>query len=189
MARMRENCQGFSLIEVLVTLVLLNVGILGMLTLQGKSIQYTQHAVNRNLAVTLANELSGIMRAHRDEFFNNKPPQAQAHTQLKSSTALYASDGTLKLNAQSCPEAQLPQSASEQAHCWLKAVEASLPGSQEPEIKSAFKLCPSFKTGQCAGSDYHGASLELQLAWRVKPGECMDDLESSLCTYSTWIEL
>ena len=53
---MKKNSQGFSLIEVLVTIVLTTVGILGMVALQSKSIQYTQDAVNRNTAIALTNE-------------------------------------------------------------------------------------------------------------------------------------
>lgn len=180
-----ESSKGFSLVEVLVTLVLITVGILGMLTLQSKSIQYTQDSVNRNLAVTLANDLLGIMRAHRHEFFNNEAPFAQ----LKSATSIYDSNGALKLNAQNCRGLSVAQNALEQANCWLKAVEAYLPDSDHPAIKSQLRLCPSFKTGQCAGSGYQGASLELQLAWRAKLGECMDDQDGTICTYVTRIEL
>ena len=52
-----RNSRGFSLIEVLVTIVLTTVGILGMVALQSRSIQYTQDSDNRNAAVTLANDL------------------------------------------------------------------------------------------------------------------------------------
>lgn len=186
------RCRGFSLIEVLVTLVLTAIGILGMLALQTKSIQYTQDAVNRNTAITLANDLFEIMRTHRAEFFQYIPPQSQTYSQLKSSTALYNADGSLKLSAASCPASRLPQNALEQGHCWLKALETYLPGGSEADIQSQLKLCPSYKTGQCADSSYIGSSIELQIAWRARQGDCLqeaDDSDDSVCNYSARIEL
>jgi len=42
MSRPIIKSDGFSLIEVLVTLVLITIGVLGMVALQGKSIAFTQ---------------------------------------------------------------------------------------------------------------------------------------------------
>ena len=53
---MNKRDQGFSLIEVLVALLLTTVGVLGMVALQGRSVQYTQDSVQRNVAVDLASE-------------------------------------------------------------------------------------------------------------------------------------
>ena len=184
-----ERNQGFSLIEVLVTIVLITVGFLGMLALQSKSIQYTKEAVNRNTAITLANDLVEMMRVHRSEFFHQQPSSQGIYTQLKASSVLYNGDGTLKLNAQRCSASNIAQSALEQGHCWLKAVEDYLPGSHEAQIKSHIKVCPSFTAGQCAGAGYQGTSLELQLAWRAQPGECDDSVADSVCTYRTRVEL
>ena len=65
--------KGFSLIEVLMALLLTTVGVLGMVALQGRSIQYTQDAVQRNTAVELANDLIEIVRAN---------PQPVSYTHL-----------------------------------------------------------------------------------------------------------
>ncbi|MCR3769086.1 type IV pilus modification protein PilV, partial [Pseudomonas aeruginosa] len=45
---------GFSMIEVLVALVLISIGVLGMVAMQGRTIQYTQESVQRNAAAMLA---------------------------------------------------------------------------------------------------------------------------------------
>ena len=56
MKRYGNRDQGFSLIEVMVTLVLLTVGMLGLVVMQGRGIQYTADAAQRNNALMLANE-------------------------------------------------------------------------------------------------------------------------------------
>lgn len=184
-----DDNQGFSLIEVLVALVLIATGMLGMLALQSKSIQYTQDSVNRNLAITLSNDLLEMMRTHRQQLFNHTPPEYPSYSELKSATAIYSASGALRLQAESCPTASVPQSLLEHANCWFKLVETHLPGAKDADVNAEFKLCPSFKSGACAGSGYQGSSLELQLAWRVKQGECMDDLAATVCTYRTRVEL
>lgn len=68
-----KRSSGFSMIEVLVTLVLISIGVLGMVALQARTIQYTQDAVQRNTAAMLANDLVELMRAMPEglaDFYN-----------------------------------------------------------------------------------------------------------------------
>ena len=50
---MKKSLSGFSLLEVLVTLLLTTVGILGMVAMQGQAIKQTQDSVNRTHVVML----------------------------------------------------------------------------------------------------------------------------------------
>ncbi|MEB3735078.1 type IV pilus modification protein PilV [Halopseudomonas pachastrellae] len=54
---------GFGLLEVLITLLLVTVGLLGMVAMQGRSIAYTTDSLHRTQAAILANELIEIIRA------------------------------------------------------------------------------------------------------------------------------
>ena len=65
------------MIEVLVTLVLISIGVLGMVALQARTIQYTQDAVQRNTAAMLANDLVELMRAMPEGLADFTTPQAQ----------------------------------------------------------------------------------------------------------------
>lgn len=56
---------GFSLIEVLITLVVLAVGLLGLGLLQTMNLRYTQSANQRTVATTLGGELLDTMRTNR----------------------------------------------------------------------------------------------------------------------------
>lgn len=187
-----KHNRGFSLIEVLITIVLTTVGILGMVALQSKSIQYTQDAVNRNTAIALTNELVEILRTNRDELFDRKPPQDLVYSRVKSSTVFYSSDGSLAFSASDCGTG-VAQTATQQAGCWLRKVEAVLPAASEASISANFKLCPShsFSSGvpTCAGSDYSGSTLAVQLAWRSKDKVCGPEAESDVCTFNTRVEL
>ena len=187
-----KNCRGFSLIEVLVTIVLVTVGVLGMVALQAKSIQYTQDAINRNAAMTLAHELTEMMRAHRDDVLRSSPSLNNLYTGLKDSTDIYQANGRLKLNSESCPSSSLPQSLVQQAHCWLKQVEATLPDAHS--LIDSFVVCPSYKLDNsqrpvCAGSSYQGSMLAVQLAWRSKESVCGEKSDSDICTFTTRVEL
>lgn len=178
--------KGFGMIEVLVALVLTSVGILGAAALQNRGIQYAQDSVNRNNAATLANDLIEIMRAHRDSLLSTT-----GQLQVKSDTDLYGVSGGLKVDAASCTDGTVPQTLTEQGSCWLKQVQASLPGTSTSAIQSQIKVCPSYNatSSSCASSNFRGRSLMVTIAWQVKPGECMDGSNNAYCTYSTRIEL
>lgn len=193
---MKKNSRGFSLIEVLVTIVLTTVGILGMVALQSKSIQYTQDSVNRNAAVTLANDLIEIMRSHRDDLFAQKPSAEYFYAELLKSTTVYDTDGSLKLSAAKCPATGLANTLEEQGGCWLKQVQETLPDAVA--LVESFKVCPSFTLADnsyansaptCAGASYTGSALGIQMAWRSKEAVCGKDSDSDICTFTTRVEL
>lgn len=65
MLRSRRGEQGFSMIEVLITLVILAFGLLGFALLQTMNLRYTQSANHRTQATNLAYDLLDQMRANR----------------------------------------------------------------------------------------------------------------------------
>lgn len=195
---MKRNSRGFSLIEVLVTILLTTIGILGMVALQGRSIQYTQDSVNRNTAIALTNELVEIMRANRDDLFNktpyDKPPKAPSpmYLEIKSVSPFYTAESKLGFAASDCDTAR--QTGAKQAGCWLEKAQALLPGASEAAVSGKFIVCPSFKleaSGEpaCADTGYKGSTIAIQLAWRSKEAVCGADSNSNICTYSTRVEL
>ena len=56
--------RGFSLLEVLVALVILSVGMLGVLTLQVKGLQFSQSAMTNTHAVNAAGDMADRIRAN-----------------------------------------------------------------------------------------------------------------------------
>jgi type IV pilus assembly protein PilV len=60
----RRHASGFSLLEVLITIVIVSVGLLGMAALQGFSLKANQSANSRTKATALAYMIIDRMRAH-----------------------------------------------------------------------------------------------------------------------------
>lgn len=65
-ARTRDQ-QGFSMVEVLVTLLVVSVGLLGMAALQTRSLSSTHTAALGSQATLLAGDISDRMRANRQQ--------------------------------------------------------------------------------------------------------------------------
>ncbi len=188
---MSKNNKGFSLIEVLVTLVLTAVGVLGMFVLQSKSISYTQDTVHREAAISAANELVEIMRVYRDELFESIPPSdlssaevkgsyGEFYARLKNSTPLYK-DGAATFTKEDCPTSGAAQQAKAVAGCWLKNQQDVLPNFQ------VTTLCPS-ATATCT-SEFKGSSLLVALSWNSRDKSCGQDGTSETCVYSVRVEL
>lgn len=182
---------GFSLIEVLITLLLTTVGILGMVAMQGKSIQYTQDSVNRNTAISLAGSMVEILRTYRDEIYVNTPPESIIYSHVKDSSSFYKDRGVLNFSANDCREPA--QSAKQAAGCWLKKVNTQLPGTTETTVKSKLLICPSYSLNsngeaKCE-SGYEGSSLAIQLAWKSHEAVCGPNANSEVCTYVMRVEI
>jgi len=127
MRKAMKTNKGFSLIEVLVALLLTTIGVLGMVALQGRSIQYTQDSVQRNTAILLSGDLIEIIRAHPKELFNTSPPQFPMNSGLKSSSMFYKEAGSDFIDRESCVASptRIAQTAKELRDCWADKVEAA----------------------------------------------------------------
>lgn len=164
----QSKSQGFSLLEVLITILLITIGVLGMVAMQGRSIQYTNDSMHRTQAAILANELIEIIRAtpasatDDDAFY------------ISEDDALPTSDG----NCRNIGGAALME---EQLACWGDKVRKLLPDAGAADIVGQFYACRSAIPGSCGD----GAAVEVQLAWRAAGGQCLndDDDDSDICTY------
>lgn len=187
-----KKCQGFSLIEVLVTIVLTTVGILGMVALQVKSISYTQDTIQREAAISAADELVEIMRTYRDELFESIPPEQSSggnaigghgefYSHLKSSTSIYSAKKAV-FTTSDCPNSGMPQTAKAVTGCWLKKQETILPNFKVE------RLCPSVSADDCT-DNFKGSSLLLDLSWSSRDQSCGVGGDSATCHYSVRVEL
>lgn len=59
------RCQGLTLVEVLISLIVLSIGILGLTTLQTASLNFNAAASQRSQATALAYDMADRMRANR----------------------------------------------------------------------------------------------------------------------------
>ena len=154
----RLNNRGFSLIEVLVTLVLLTIGMLALVAMQGRGIQFTSDSVSRNNAIMLATELLETMRANpeaRDDYLIEK----------------------LLPDGECADEAVEVSDVTEQLTCWSEKARMLMPGANGDEaepvaVRNNFYVCRSLQAGACAADD--GSTIEVQIAWRSNGERCRD---------------
>lgn len=184
--------KGFSLIEVMVTLVLVTIGILGMVAMQSRSIQYTSDAAQRNAAVMLSNQLIDIMRSDAAEVFNETVPKYPANSGIKAKgTSMFLKEANANFSPApatlAAEECNAPNTAQKRRDCWLENTKTLLPNAAALLNKS-FYVCQSSEPGKC---DNKGSVIEIQLAWAVKKGTCPDSRapDDSTCIYRTRIEL
>lgn len=171
MNRSIGKSEGFSLIEVLVTLVLITIGVLGMVALQSRSIAFTQDTTQRNTAAMLAQDLLELMRA-------------QGKVSEKQTGDAFAA-------VDDCTST--PSEADKQLGCWSQEAARLLPGVNADLLKNEFHVCKAKAANAC---DADGTTVEIQLAWRISNGECLDsqdaanpDADKSICRYRLRSEL
>lgn len=172
---MNSYQRGFSLIEVMVSLLITMVGVLGMVALQSKAIPYTQDSAQRNTAIMLADDLVEIIRS------------APADC-TKSNSCLKAAGSEFPAAPDSC--VPTPVALSAQIGCWQARAAAALPDAGSL-LTSTFYICKTATAGNvsaCTTSSATNAELEILIAWKVRSAaECMAGSSSTAvgtCTYT-----
>ena len=173
----RRGLAGISLIEVLVALLVICVGVLGMLAMQGRAIAYSQDMAVRGTAAALADEL---METLRTDLYSTQ----DAGTPLTppASSDYYKATGSAFPAAPSSCASLAALSASQRLGCWAQRVRQALPDAASL-MSSDFHICRSNGASTCSGT---GSAIEIQLAWRVKSGECLEASPGSdptICHY------
>lgn len=111
-----KNSQGFTLIEVLVSLIVLSIGVLGLGVLQLSSLQNTQGGYLRSQATIHAYSIIDSMRA-------NLPAVTAGNYQLAIGAATPAASDCLGLAA----DCTVQQMASSDLNRWRNTLAAQLP--------------------------------------------------------------
>ena len=155
---------GFSLLEVLISVIILSFGLLGMVGLQAAALQGNRDARLQSSAVNLARELAEMMRGNKDISllatanpyignFNTRP--------LAAVTPAYC----LNVAAGTLPCANGTQIANAQMTEWLSRVEAELPS---PVVRVCIDSAP-FETSGIAKWDCSatgtGVSTVIKIGW------------------------
>ena len=101
----KNKQRGFSMIEVLVSLLVIGVGLLGLSGLQIATLKGTNNAHSRNVASLLAMDLSDRMRSNRNgvtgDFYDNDVECATAEAvQCNSETDYCTSQQTARFDVQ-----------------------------------------------------------------------------------------
>ncbi len=123
--------QGFSLVEVLISIIVLSFGLLGMVGLQAAALQANREARLQSVAYGLAQELADMMRGNKDIGVEKDSTQNPYLVALTSPLTPATPSGCLNVGSSGCTGATAQTSiAQSQMTEWLARVDAELPGAR-----------------------------------------------------------
>lgn len=178
---MRRLDRGFSLVEVLVALLVVAIGALGMLALQGRAVQHMTEAHLRGNAVMLANELLELMRSNREAVLD-------ASGGIDAGSAYFKAAGTgLPATPARCGERDRSAGGRAVAEadlgCWGDKVRRLLPVT-ETILNGRYLVCRSSDSELCSSGA--GSVVMIRMAWvDERSGLCAD----GVCGYVLRAEL
>ncbi|MEO6973061.1 MAG: type IV pilus modification protein PilV [Rhodoferax sp.] len=123
------NQSGFSLIEVLISIIVLSFGLLGMVGMQSAALQANREARLQSSAAILARELAEMIRGNKDVGIL---PTGNPYVGSFDTSPLVSKDPTYCLNVATSTTACADRVAIANAEMteWLGRVNAQLPGAR-----------------------------------------------------------
>lgn len=153
---------GFSLIEVLVSIVVLSFGLLGMVGMQAASLQSNREARNQSSAVTMARELAESIRGNKAEGIKPSPDNpylGSFSAPMSATTPSYCLN--VAVGTPACTDAA--DIAAAQMTEWLSRVDGELPGAR---VDICFDSAPFDSNGIPRWAcDDTGGILVIKMGW------------------------
>jgi type IV pilus assembly protein PilV len=165
MASSKRAERGFSLLEVLISIVVLGIGLLGAVGMLMAAVRSTNESGSFTTAVNLVRELSEKARINKNIAARNNDKNAYLVDDWKSGDALpVAGNETACIGATAaCMDTDL---AAWDVRTWLERVDATLP---EARVAVCFDDTPPGEDGQYAWScSQVGRNLVVKLGWTPK---------------------
>jgi len=163
---LQRHSGGFSLLEVLVSILVLSIGMLGAAGMFTRAIENSTDTERRQMAAMLASELMETMRADAPRILN---PDGSP----KSDLGGYAfSDGTT-ISGVCNSSSTVP---SDRLLCWRQRAEQLM-----PEIATVNTSMGGLVVTETAGV------VSITVAWPVKKGQCLAEglpPNADYCTYT-----
>lgn len=161
MASSKRAEGGFSLLEVLISIVVLSVGLLGAAGMLLAAVRSTNESGSFTTAVNLVRELSEKARINKNIAARNNAENAYVVDDWKSGGALPGATGTACIGmAAACGDKAL---AAWDVRTWLERVDATLP---EARVAVCFDDNPPAKDGHYAWPcSKTGRNLVVKLGW------------------------
>jgi type IV pilus assembly protein PilV len=157
----RRSAGGFSLVEVLVSIVVMTIGILGMVGMQAAALQANREARLQSSATVYARELADMIRGNKaiGVLATNNPYIGSFNSSpLVAATAKYC----LNVAAGNC--ASNTEIAQAQMTDWLDRVSADLPGAR---VTTCIDTAPYDASGlpRWACTTGTGAPIVIKIGW------------------------
>lgn len=160
------SSQGFSMIEVLISILLVSFGLLGAAAMYARAVEFSTDTERRQMAAMLAGELLEIMRSDITRILDAKgKPKSDLGGYAKQ-----ANDEIVPSQAEQCRDV-LPTSISARMACWAGRAQSVMPEITKDFIQQHFVVSTA------------SGLVSIQVAWPVKPGQCLDNTNNEFCTY------
>ena len=131
-SRTLSSSKGFSLVEVLISIIILSFGMLGMVGLQAAAIQANRDARLQSVASSLARELAEMMRGNKQIglLTGTANPYLVAVSNPSAATPLAPATPSYCLNVGAAACTSQTNTANAQMTDWLSRVDSDLPGAK-----------------------------------------------------------
>lgn len=167
MSQTMKKSKGFSLIEAMVALIIISVGVLGLVAMPGRTIQYSNESTQRDRAIMLANDLAEMMRSNRNALIGaNGLPNAASNYYKAAGTAFPT---TITANCQTAAGCTVDQLATTQMATWARQVQNALPiGPDLTLLTNQYIVCRTNNASAANPCSGTGSSVLIQIAWLGK---------------------
>lgn len=170
----RDPQHGFSLLEVLISIIILSFGLLGMVGLQAAALQANRDARVQSSALGLARELAEMMRGNKDIALltSGNPYLGDFSSPLTAASPSYCLN--VASGAPSC--ASNTAIANAQMTEWLARVDTELPGARVKVCVDSQPFVNGMPTWTCTTTGT-GVTTVIKIGWtrsstdRSKTGE------------------
>lgn len=158
-----KNVQGFSLLEVLISIIILSFGLLGMVGLQATALQSNREARSQSVAASLARELAEMMRGNKDIALltTSNPYLGDFSSPLVAATPSYCLNASN--TASTCTNTT--DIANAEMTEWLSRVDSQLPGARVEVCIDSTPFDTSTGLPQWACTATTGASAIIKIGW------------------------
>ena len=158
----KRNARGFSMIEVLVSIVLLSFGLLGMVGMQASALKTNREARLQSAAITLARELAEMIRGNKSIAI--LPTATNPYLGSFNTIPLAAATPTYCLSVGTTACISPAAVANAQMTEWLARVDAELPGAR---VDACYDTAPFDANGlpQWACTPGTGREIMVKIGW------------------------
>jgi len=164
---LKRHSGGFSLLEVLVSILVLSIGMLGAAGMFTRAIENSTDTERRQMAAMLAGELMETLRADAPRILNRDGSP-------KSDLGGYAFSGGTAISGGACDSSSIEP--SNRLVCWKQRAEQLM-----PEIATVDASVGPLAVTEAAGV------VSITVAWPVKEGQCLAEglpPDADYCTYT-----
>lgn len=159
-----QKNKGFTLIEVLVTLVITSIGILGISILQLEALKASQDAITRTKAVNLATDMADRIRTNRLALnFENKDTYEVDDSAPATTIATDCLDTTKAYDPTNETKCTTVELANYDIWEWKRLLENTKSGISGTEVKGKIERV---NTENTAGTELTNVLFKITISWK-----------------------